>query len=201
MSPDAILASACLPTLHHAVIIDGIPYWDGGYSANPDIVTLATESPTADTLIVLVNPLLAHGFPTGAREIAAHANTLTFNAPLRREVEMVLTVRELSKSVGRKRTRYSGLARHRFHLVEAGSYTGVLSPDSKMKPDWGLFMHLFQAGRAEASAWLERNRASIGGQETVDLNARFLTGREPSAASWNRKSEKLPDDQQMRQRR
>ncbi|MEI9901580.1 MAG: patatin-like phospholipase family protein [Hyphomicrobium sp.] len=34
---DAVLASACLPTLHHAVEIDGAAYWDGGFSANPDI--------------------------------------------------------------------------------------------------------------------------------------------------------------------
>ncbi len=32
---DALLASACLPTLHHAVEIDGEAYWDGGFTANP----------------------------------------------------------------------------------------------------------------------------------------------------------------------
>ena len=30
---DMLLASACLPMIHHAVHIDGQPYWDGGYSA------------------------------------------------------------------------------------------------------------------------------------------------------------------------
>ena len=30
---DAVLASTCLPTLHHTVMVDGEPYWDGGYSA------------------------------------------------------------------------------------------------------------------------------------------------------------------------
>ena len=38
---DAVCASCCLPTLHHAVEIDGAAYWDGGFSANPDLVTLA----------------------------------------------------------------------------------------------------------------------------------------------------------------
>ena len=47
-----MLASACLPTLHHAVEIDGRAYWDGGFSANPDLVTLARDSPVDDTLIV-----------------------------------------------------------------------------------------------------------------------------------------------------
>ncbi|MHA1180193.1 MAG: patatin-like phospholipase family protein, partial [Alphaproteobacteria bacterium] len=65
-----MLASACLPTLHHAVQIDGVAYWDGGFSANPDIKTLATESPTGDTLIIQLNPLVRHELPRGVREIS-----------------------------------------------------------------------------------------------------------------------------------
>jgi NTE family protein len=38
--------SACLPTIHHAVTIDGQAYWDGGFSANPDLLTVARESPS-----------------------------------------------------------------------------------------------------------------------------------------------------------
>ena len=40
---EAVLASACLPTLHHAVSIDGRAYWDGGFSANPDLLTLGAR--------------------------------------------------------------------------------------------------------------------------------------------------------------
>ena len=54
---DAVLASACLPTLHHAMVIDGTAYWDGGFSANPDLVTLAGEGHAEDTLIVLLNAI------------------------------------------------------------------------------------------------------------------------------------------------
>src|ERR1700704_448137 len=31
LSIDALLASACLPNVHDAVVIDGVPYWDGGF--------------------------------------------------------------------------------------------------------------------------------------------------------------------------
>ena len=82
LTVESVLASACLPTLHHAVEIDGVAYWDGGFSANPDIKTLAMESPVEDTLIVQINPLVRHGLPTGVREISLHANRLAFNAPL-----------------------------------------------------------------------------------------------------------------------
>ena len=35
LTPDVLLASACLPTLIQAVDIDGESYWDGAYSGNP----------------------------------------------------------------------------------------------------------------------------------------------------------------------
>src|SRR6516225_5483437 len=35
LTPDVLLASACLPTLFQAIEIDGDPYWDGGYVGNP----------------------------------------------------------------------------------------------------------------------------------------------------------------------
>jgi NTE family protein len=31
LTPDMLLASACLPTMFQAVEIDGEPYWNGGY--------------------------------------------------------------------------------------------------------------------------------------------------------------------------
>ena len=93
ISVEAVQASACLPTLHHAVTIDGQAYWDGGFSANPDLLTLARESPVADTLIVKLNPVEMRGVPTTAREIAARVNSITFNQPMLRDVEVIETVR------------------------------------------------------------------------------------------------------------
>lgn len=173
---EAVLASACLPSLHHAVEIDGVAYWDGGFSANPDIKTLAMESPIEDTLIVQLSSLVRPSVPTGVRDISLHVNRLAFNAPLIREVELIETVRECWHGrIGGPRGRYAKLATHRFHLIEAGRYTGALSPDSTMKPDWSLLSYLFSAGRDEADKWLSRHRASIGRRSTVDLKERFLT--------------------------
>src|ERR1700731_2022204 len=39
VTPDVLLASACLPTMFQAVEIDGEAYWDGGYSGNPTLTT------------------------------------------------------------------------------------------------------------------------------------------------------------------
>ena len=37
VTPDVLLASACLPTMFQAIEIDGEAYWDGGYSGNPTL--------------------------------------------------------------------------------------------------------------------------------------------------------------------
>ena len=44
VSVDVVLASACLPLIHHTIEIDGEPYWDGGYSANPPLIPLVLAS-------------------------------------------------------------------------------------------------------------------------------------------------------------
>ena len=44
LTPDVLLASACLPTMFQAVEIDGEPYWDGGYSGNPTMTPLVREA-------------------------------------------------------------------------------------------------------------------------------------------------------------
>jgi NTE family protein len=37
ITPDVLLASACLPTMFQAVEIEGEAYWDGGFAGNPTI--------------------------------------------------------------------------------------------------------------------------------------------------------------------
>jgi NTE family protein len=177
---EAVLASACLPMLHHAVVIDGQAYWDGGFSANPDLVTLGRESPQADTLIVRLSALDANGVPTSAREIAGRVNQLTFMQPMLRDVEVIEAVRRnhsQSRWLRPKADADARLARHRFHLIEAGRFTGALAPESKAKPDIELLTYLFTAGRSETEKWLARHRGSIGLTETADLGARFLAER------------------------
>ena len=66
------------------------------------------------------------------------------------------------------------LARHRFHLIEAGRYTSVLKPDSKALPDWGLLTYLHGAGRSEAGKWIEKHLNSVGRRSSVDFQKRYL---------------------------
>lgn len=198
MTVEVVLASACLPTLHHAVTIDGVAYWDGGFSANPDLVHLALQSPVRDTLIVQLNPSVKHGTPTQSRDITEHVNRLTFNAPLLRDVLLIETVRETARSGWLPRGgRWKPLSLHRFHLIEAGRYTETLPPDSKVKADAGLITYLHGAGRTEAHKWLTKHRTDIGKRETVDLNATWLkpknTAPEPNDQARSDRDPPKPD--------
>lgn len=176
LTVDCVLASACLPTIHHAVEIEGRAYWDGGFSANPDLVTMGQESPVDDTLLIQINPVAAEIIPTGVREISDRANTLTFNAPLLRDIEVIETARSMDGGWSLwPLTPMQKLARHRFHLVEAGRYTSVLKPDTKAQPDWGMLTYLHGAGRSEASKWIEQHLNSVGRRSSVDLRARYFS--------------------------
>src|SRR5690606_20971625 len=54
LSPDVLLASACLPTLFQAIEIDGEAYWDGGYAGNPTITPLVRECQSQDTILIQI---------------------------------------------------------------------------------------------------------------------------------------------------
>ncbi len=178
VSVDAVLASACLPTLHHAVEIDGRAYWDGGYSANPDLTTLAAESPIGDTLLVALNPVEKAGVPKTVRDIAANVSRVSFTQPLLRdiaEIEAITRERRQPLRWRRPRGRSERIANHRFHLVEAGQHTLELPADSKIRPDRAIIAALFSAGRAETDRWLTKHRADIGRRSSADLAAHFLS--------------------------
>jgi NTE family protein len=180
-----VLASACLPSLHRAVEIDGRAYWDGGFSANPDLVTLASESPVQDTLIVELNPLENPHRPRTAAGIAGRISEITFNQPYLRDLEMIAAAKEarlglLARGHG---SRVSRLKRHRFHLIAAGRYTAELGSASKVRPDGRLLSYLFAAGRDEADRWLATYKTAIGRRATVDIAGRLAGANSDAGAS------------------
>ena len=84
ITPEAVLASACLPQLFHAVAIDGEHYWDGGYAANPPVLPLFEGTDCEDVVIVQVDPVQVEELPTTARAIRERLQVRAFNAGLLR---------------------------------------------------------------------------------------------------------------------
>src|SRR5215469_16182256 len=68
LTPEVLIASACLPTMFQAIEIDGEAYWDGGYSGNPTITPLVRECTPQDTIIVPINPIERKGTPRAAND-------------------------------------------------------------------------------------------------------------------------------------
>jgi NTE family protein len=103
---NAVLASACLPTLVRAVKVKGRPMWDGGYSGNPALWPLVRHTEVDDVLIVQVNPVDVDEPPETARDIINRINEITFNASLLSETralerlnDMHLVVDELARGL------------------------------------------------------------------------------------------------------
>src|SRR6202162_5148926 len=69
ITPDVLLASACLPTMFQAVEIDGEAYWDGGFAGNPTITPLIRESDAHDTILVQINPRERPDTPRSAADL------------------------------------------------------------------------------------------------------------------------------------
>ena len=181
---DVVLASACLPTLHHALIIDGVAYWDGGFSANPDLVTMAGEGHARDTLIVLLTALDPAEVPTRPRAIASQVNAITFNMPLVRDVSVIAQIQRSSRlGLWGASAADKNVWRHRFHLIASHLHTQSLPATTKAEPDAETFALLKKAGRQEADAWLVAHGRHVGRRSTVDLTQLFgmATGAPPKA--------------------
>ena len=166
LTPDVLLASACLPTLFRAIEIDGEPYWDGGYAGNPTITPLVRECESRDTLLVAVNPVERPGTPRTAREILDRLNEVSFNATLLKELRMIALLRQVvdaGSSEGRK------WAEMRIHLI-ASKMLAELGASSKFNAEWDFLCMLRDEGRRAAEAFLMASDQDIGKRSSVDLD-------------------------------
>ena len=166
MSVDALLASACLPIAFQAVEIDGEPYWDGGYLANPAIGPLIHECVSKDVMIVQINPMKRPAAPTSAREILNRINEISFNATLIREMNGIATI---SKLIDEGKLKGTPFHQVNFHMIAAEEEMSHLGASSKFNADWGFLRHLYDLGVASTDAWLEENFDRIQVESTLDM--------------------------------
>jgi NTE family protein len=154
LTVDAILASACLPVIHHAVSIDGEAYWDGGYSANPPLIPLISASRASEALVVQIRPTAGAEMPTTSSEISKRMEQITFNGPLLRDMDALAAMRKLSEAdVGASHLSRKLQKLHLHHIAAETEYP-LLSQSSALNLDWDFLLDLRDAGRAAADRWL-----------------------------------------------
>jgi NTE family protein len=167
ITPDVLLASACLPTLFQAVEIDGEAYWDGGYSGNPTITPLVRECASHDTILVQINPVERPGTPRTAREILNRLNEVSFNAVLLKELRMIALLRQVAEPGDCEGARW---ARMRIHRIASERMTS-LGYSSKLNAEWDFLCLLRNEGRRSAAAFLDRHGQDLGRRSSLDLDA------------------------------
>jgi NTE family protein len=167
LSPDVLLASACLPTMFKAVEIDGDSYWDGGYSGNPSMGPLVRECASRDIVLVQINPIERAEVPRSAREIQSRLNEISFNSPLIKELRMGALLRRATDPGTGEGSKW---AKMRIHRISSEAML-ELESSSKVIAEWAFLCMLRDEGRRAASTFLDNHGADLGVRSTLDLDS------------------------------
>jgi len=172
ITPEVIMASAALPLLFRAVQIDGVPYWDGGYSGNPALVPFLRATETEDVLVVQINPRERREVPTRAREIMSRISEINFNAPLLSELRGIAFVNRLIDegrlSPGTGPGAFRRLKLHRIVMDELGERSGARGTLAR---DYEHFEALRKLGQRATRRFLDAHFDDIGRRSTIDISA------------------------------
>jgi len=167
LTPDVLLASACLPTMFQAIEIDGEPYWDGGFVGNPTITPLVRESEARDVILVQINPRERRETPRTASQILDRLNEISFNSPLMKELRMIALLRQAADPGTGEGARWASMLTHRIvtdKLAEFGA-------SSKLNAEAAFLSVLREEGRRTADAFLREHGDDLGKRSTADLDA------------------------------
>jgi NTE family protein len=176
---DHLLASACVPTLHKAIEIDGEAYWDGGLSANPPLFPLIHKCAAHDVMVVLLHPSRRPGVPTTADEIWQRLTEIGFASAFFTELHgIVLAKQEATRApfaFGRLERK---LRRLNLHLIENEELMAQLSAHSRLNTHPAFIHALRDHGRSRAETWLKHKFHFVGSRSSFRLG-RFLPPRLP----------------------
>ncbi len=171
LSPDVVMASACLPYLFKAVEIAGEHYWDGGFMGNPAIFPLIYRGASRDIVIVHINPIVREALPTTAPEIFDRMNEISFNSSLMREMRAIEFVSRLLEENAVDQQRYKRML---VHAIRDDVLMSKYGAESKFNPEWSFLKTLRDAGRAAASRWLDESFEHVGHKTSVDMATTYL---------------------------
>ena len=167
LTPDVLLASACLPTMFQAIEIDGDPYWDGGFLGNPTMTPLVRECQASDTILIQINPVERSSTPRTSQEIFDRVNEISFNAPLLKELRMIAILRQVSDPGQSESAMWADM---RIHRITSNIVPG-LGASSKLNAEWEFLCMLRDEGRRCAEEFMRDHGSALGERSTFDLDS------------------------------
>jgi len=176
ISPEALMASACLPTVFKAIEIfdpstDRVEaFWDGGYTGNPALFPLFTNATPDDIVIININPLERDQLPVTPKQIQNRINEISFNSSLLRELRAIDFGQRLLDQ-GMLST--NQVSRVRVHMIADDALMEQLSVATKMIPNTAVMSKLKEAGEKAAERFLADHKAKIGKESSVNLREMF----------------------------
>ena len=171
LQPECLQATACLPSIHNAVLVDGEYYWDGGFIGNPVFFPLIYDCETPDIILIQLNPTVREKLPTTSREIADRLNEITNNASVIREMRAISFITDLIED---GTIDASKIKKINMHVIEDEECFQELGWSSKLNTEWEFFTHLFEKGRTAADRWIKQNYDSVGKRTTAPMREHFV---------------------------
>ena len=176
ITTEAILASACLPTMFQAVDIvdpktgEKDAYWDGGYTGNPVLYPLYDKDLPDDLVIVNINPIERKEKPVTPQQIQSRINEISFNAALLGELRAISFVERL---IEREAIGKDEMKSVKVHMIADDTLMNDLSTATKSMPTPYILSRLREAGQKAAQDFLEAHRKDIGKKSSVNLQEMY----------------------------
>lgn len=176
ISTEAILASACLPTLFRAVEVHDEEtgkveaFWDGGYTGNPALFPLFHKRLPRDIVVVNINPLERTEIPRTAQEIQNRINEISFNSSLLRELRAIEFVQRLLEQGHLGKTDKRNML---VHMIADDALMNELSVATKLIATPYTLARLKEAGQRAADRFLEHHKSDLNERSSVDLVEMF----------------------------
>lgn len=172
ISTDALLASACLPTLFQAVeMVDPKTgakeaYWDGGYTGNPPLWPLFDRDLPEDVVIININPMRRNELPVTPQQISNRINEISFNSSLLSELRAVAFVQRL---IAQGVLQATDMRDVKVHMIADDELMNSLSVMTKSYPIASVLTQLKEAGQIAAKQFLSAHKDDLNNTSTVDL--------------------------------
>lgn len=172
ISTDAILASACLPTMFQAVEVEdpksGVreAYWDGGYTGNPALFPLFNRALPDDIVIININPLERTRTPRSAQEIQNRINEISFNSSLLRELRAIEFVQRL---LDQDKVAEGTMKRVLVHMIADDELMNDLTVATKLVPTAYTLAKLKEAGQRAADDFLRLHWDDLNKRSSLNL--------------------------------